>query len=758
MNLVRIIVCLSMYRVAFKYNPRIVTDNSAYPWKIPENKYALDRKILAEEGYATVDRKRMSQWLMMDPKTHMRVDSKKVKPVLGVEQMQMNRNASLNGAVPMNRGQNTHVAGMFAMPQQGGGQSGNHTLSSHDSTTFSNATHVSNLSVGNGGIMRAWLDGNDDNSVGSDANGTGYFGNPFGSNDTVAGNASLGSHHSAESMHSFHFVRPPHLPVTDTPISSARMTPTRIPNVRTSNTKIGTLSYNVPPMSPTSKEQAIRVLFPERHPQMGEPDMSVIMSEIKRRHPNHPYFNKDSSTLSIGKPKLPNFFPADVENTIQPIQRLPNRTPPRKTNQRLYYPESESAKFSANKGPSSFAGVSDFTVRAPSSRHLIDNTPAQAPVPKAPSFVTQALASLLVPIIAAVDPKYAPLWTNTDKKQDASMMSIDVDVLNASGIAGLDSRDELSMIEPLEIHDDLPVKSNMVDHDFLGKKPTHRVAPSLDLNALAHEIQLEIENDAVEQGIVFNDAETKSLSQQAAENLLGRSMKKWKSDKFWNQLQFKEDPKWRRRKSLMGKSTERRSRISLYRMATAYIEKEKNKEVEKAVASIKANPRNPSHGIWHREHSTRLKGDDLAKHKAQEVEARQQAELAEFEQLDNINHVSTLSDEDYFRWVFLHPQWTLRQKTKATNDRKAEIKARKKAEKERDALQSTKDIVSSLMSSASNVVTKARRASSSHPIVNAAKVTVRRKGKITRPPRVSSVASTSKLKKTTSQMSFGSWT
>ena len=77
MNLVRIIVCLSMYRVAFKYNPRIVTDNSAYPWKIPENKYALDRKILKEEGYATVDRKRMSQWLLMDPKTHIRIDSKK---------------------------------------------------------------------------------------------------------------------------------------------------------------------------------------------------------------------------------------------------------------------------------------------------------------------------------------------------------------------------------------------------------------------------------------------------------------------------------------------------------------------------------------------------------------------------------------------------------------------------------------------------------------------------------------------------------
>ena len=93
-------MCLSMYRVAFKYNPRIVTDNSAYPWKIPENKYALDRKILKEEGYATVDRKRMSQWLMMDPKTHIHMDTKTFDKSNGVQQMQINHTASLYGGVP----------------------------------------------------------------------------------------------------------------------------------------------------------------------------------------------------------------------------------------------------------------------------------------------------------------------------------------------------------------------------------------------------------------------------------------------------------------------------------------------------------------------------------------------------------------------------------------------------------------------------------------------------------------------------------
>ena len=80
---------------------------------------------------------------------------------------------------------------------------------------------------------------------------------------------------------------------------------------------------------------------------------------------DHEYFRtspSDRSTLDIGKVKVPNFFPADVNNTIKPIERLPDHTPLRKTPPRVYYPESTSAKFSANKGPSSFSGVSDFTM------------------------------------------------------------------------------------------------------------------------------------------------------------------------------------------------------------------------------------------------------------------------------------------------------------------------------------------------------------------------------------------------------------
>ena len=120
---------LSMYRVAFKYNPRIVTDNSAYPWHIPQDKYALDWKILKEEGYATVDWKfkHMSQWLLMHPKTHIRIDSKTFGKPNGVQLMQLyhNVNTSLYRAEPMNRGQHTRIAGMFPMPQHGGSQSSN---------------------------------------------------------------------------------------------------------------------------------------------------------------------------------------------------------------------------------------------------------------------------------------------------------------------------------------------------------------------------------------------------------------------------------------------------------------------------------------------------------------------------------------------------------------------------------------------------------------------------------------------------------
>ena len=66
-------------------------------------------------------------WLLMDPKTHMRMDTKTFGKANGVQQMQLNCNTSLYGGIPMNRGLHTHVAGMIPMPQQGGGQGSNHS-------------------------------------------------------------------------------------------------------------------------------------------------------------------------------------------------------------------------------------------------------------------------------------------------------------------------------------------------------------------------------------------------------------------------------------------------------------------------------------------------------------------------------------------------------------------------------------------------------------------------------------------------------
>ena len=60
--------------------------------------------------------------------------------------MQLNRNASLYGAVPMNRGQHTHVAGMLPVPQQGSSQSGNHSLSDQSTASWSSVTHSSSSS------------------------------------------------------------------------------------------------------------------------------------------------------------------------------------------------------------------------------------------------------------------------------------------------------------------------------------------------------------------------------------------------------------------------------------------------------------------------------------------------------------------------------------------------------------------------------------------------------------------------------------
>ena len=122
------------------------------------------------------------------------------------------------------------------------------------------------------------------------------------------------------------------------------------------------------------------------------------------------------------------------------------------------------------------------------------------------------------------------------------------------------------------------------------------------------------------------------------------------------------------------------------------------------------------------------------------------ANLAEFERLDNKRDL--LPDDEYFRWVYLHPEWTAETKQRFTNKRRKEIRARE--------TQVQKDI-SSRLSQLSNVAKggvsvakklayvknplpeNQRRASSSKPLVDSSKVTKRRtRGKPPKPTQVQS--------------------
>ena len=63
------------YNVAFKYNKRIMTDNSAYPWLLNWDKYSLDRKMLNKDlrNGGLVERSRDAAFEQLnDPVTKMR--------------------------------------------------------------------------------------------------------------------------------------------------------------------------------------------------------------------------------------------------------------------------------------------------------------------------------------------------------------------------------------------------------------------------------------------------------------------------------------------------------------------------------------------------------------------------------------------------------------------------------------------------------------------------------------------------------------
>ena len=121
------------------------------------------------------------EWLLMDPKTHMRIDLKKDRKPLGIEQMQLNRNTSLYGAVPMNRGLHTHFAGMIPLPQLRGSQGSNNSLSTHDSTTYSNARSITTNSSHATTTWGSFFQG----GAGGDDGGSDGMGGGGGSNNSV---------------------------------------------------------------------------------------------------------------------------------------------------------------------------------------------------------------------------------------------------------------------------------------------------------------------------------------------------------------------------------------------------------------------------------------------------------------------------------------------------------------------------------------------------------------------------------------------
>ena len=58
------------YKIPFKYYGTKSTNNKDYPWQIPEDKYALDNKLLKEDGsYAMIERRVASIQKQIDPKT-----------------------------------------------------------------------------------------------------------------------------------------------------------------------------------------------------------------------------------------------------------------------------------------------------------------------------------------------------------------------------------------------------------------------------------------------------------------------------------------------------------------------------------------------------------------------------------------------------------------------------------------------------------------------------------------------------------------
>ena len=196
---------------------------------------------------------------------------------------------------------------MIPIPQQGGNQAGNHSLSTHDSQTFSNPMSITTNSSSTTSFGSFGPDGGGDDDGSDDMGGGGshqsvistatyhdqdvsqFFGVPeglggsvsggeresLGSHHTAASNASLGSHHSKASSQSLRIATNPPSVASDPVHRKFRS---------------GPYSLDVPP-TPLSFRHAVREMFPfHLDSGMLMPTMEQMMARIKEKYPKSPVF------------------------------------------------------------------------------------------------------------------------------------------------------------------------------------------------------------------------------------------------------------------------------------------------------------------------------------------------------------------------------------------------------------------------------------------------------------------------------------
>ena len=91
-----------MSKVPFKYNPSIVKDIGSYPWQLPDDKYAVKRKMLREDlSYSLADRTSEAKKETFKKQKLYADDTGRVGWMRGISLDQMYSNYAMTGAIPM---------------------------------------------------------------------------------------------------------------------------------------------------------------------------------------------------------------------------------------------------------------------------------------------------------------------------------------------------------------------------------------------------------------------------------------------------------------------------------------------------------------------------------------------------------------------------------------------------------------------------------------------------------------------------------